>query len=92
MLGGQLLCSHIVMLLRTDLCVDDLHPVGDLSDGYDMDGYTKNVNPHVMFMGNVLGENTFMHAAQVRIQLKELSEFPCSRGFPFFCDPSPPYF
>ena len=42
MLGGQLLCSHIVMLLRTDLCVDDLHPVGDLSDGYDMDGYTEN--------------------------------------------------
>ena len=58
----------------------------------EMDGYTKNVNPHVMFMRYVLGENTFMHTAQVRIQLKELSEFPCSRGFPFLCDPSPPYF
>ena len=42
MFGGQLLCGHIVMLLRTELCVDDLHPVGDLPDGHDVDGHTEN--------------------------------------------------
>ena len=42
MLRRQPLCGHLVMMLWTDLGVDDFHPVGDLPDGDNVDGHTKD--------------------------------------------------